>query len=75
MCPVEDNKKIFISYSHKDRDVCARINDLLSGQDGFDVWYDKGLVPGEVYRKKIASVIRNAGYFILLLSQASANSD
>ena len=72
---MEDNKKIFISYSHKDRDVCARINDLLSGQDGFDVWYDKGLVPGEVYRKKIASVIRNAGYFILLLSQASANSD
>ena len=72
---MEDNKKIFISYSHRDRDVCSQINDVLERQNGFDVWYDKGLVPGEVYRKKIASVIRDAGYFIILLSQASVSSD
>ena len=45
---MEDNKKIFISYSHRDRDVCSQINDVLERQNGFDVWYDKGLVPGEV---------------------------
>lgn len=72
---MEDNKSIFISYSHRDRDICSRINDILERQPGFSVWYDKGLVPGEVYRKKIASVIRESSYFIILLSQASVASD
>ena len=67
--------RIFISYSHKDRETCSKIDALLEKQEGFSVWYDKGLVPGEVYRRKIAEVIRNAGYFIILLSESSVNSD
>lgn len=70
-----DPKKVFISYSHQNADACAWIDSVLEKQDGFNVWYDKGLVPGEVYRKKIAQVIRDAGYFIILLSESSVNSD
>ena len=55
--------------------MCSQINDVLERQNGFDVWYDKGLVPGEVYRKKIAEVIRDSGYFIILLSESSVHSD
>ena len=71
----KENKKVFISYSHKDREVCSKIDSLLEKQPGFEVWYDRELVPGEIYRKKIAGVIRDANYFILLLSNAAANSD
>ncbi len=71
----KDKKKIFISYSHRDRDVCAQIDDLLEKQEDFDVWYDKELVPGEIYRKKIAGVIRDSSYFILLLSKSAIGSD
>ena len=72
---MEDTKKVFISYSHQDREAVAWIDSVLEKRDGFMVWYDKGLVPGEVYRKKIAKVIRDSGYFIILLSRSSVNSD
>ena len=70
-----DPIKIFISYSHQDADACARIDDAFAKQGNFDVWYDKGLVPGEVYRRKIAGVIREADCFIILLSNASVTSE
>ena len=70
-----DPIKIFISYSHQDADACARIDDAFAKQGNFDVWYDKGLVPGEVYRRKIAGVIREADCFIILLSNSSVTSE
>ncbi|MBQ3276101.1 MAG: toll/interleukin-1 receptor domain-containing protein [Oscillospiraceae bacterium] len=70
-----DPRKIFISYSHRDAEACTKIDSLLEKQEGFSVWYDKGLIPGEVYRRKIAEVIRDSGYFIILLSNNSVNSD
>ena len=70
-----DPRTIFISYSHQDLNTCAQIDSLLEKQEGFRVWYDKGLIPGEVYRRKIAEVIRDSGYFIVLLSRTSVCSD
>lgn len=70
-----DKKKVFISYSHKDRAAVDKIDSFLDEQDGFDVWFDRGLTPGEVFRKKIAEVIRDSGYFIIMLSEASVQSD
>ena len=67
--------KVFISYSHQDADACARIDDAFAKQGNFDVWYDKGLVPGEVYRRKIAGVIREADCFIILISNSSITSE
>lgn len=70
-----DPIKIFISYSHQDAEACARIDDAFAKHGGFDVWYDKGLVPGEVYRRKIAGVIREADCFIILISHSSITSE
>ena len=72
---MQEPKKVFISYSHQNGEACEWIDSVLQKQGGFDVWYDRGLIPGEVYRKRIAEVIRDSGYFIILLSQASVSSD
>ena len=71
----DTQKTVFISYSHKDREACEQIDAMLEKQPDFRVWYDKGLVPGEVYRKRIAEVIRESGYFIVLISGSSVVSD
>ena len=72
---MDEPKKIFISYSHKDRETCNKIDSFIGKHDGFDVWFDRGLTPGEVFRKKIVEVIRDSGYFIILLSESSVQSD
>lgn len=68
-------KSVFISYSHQDRQICQQVAGYLEGEDGVRVWYDKGLIPGEEYRKKIATVIREAEFFIVLLSERSVSSE
>lgn len=70
-----EKKKVFISYSHRDQEACSQIDGFLTSRDEFDVWYDRGLTPGEVFRKRIAGVIRDSGYFIILLSRASIQSE
>ena len=71
----EQENSVFISYSHKDREICDKIDSIIERQPGFQVWYDKGLLPGEVYRKRIAEAIRDSAYFIILLSKTSVASD
>ncbi len=72
---MEENKKlIFISYSHQNQSVCESIASMLS-KFSSEVWYDKGLIPGEAYRKKIVQVIRKADYFVVLLSGESVCSE
>ena len=70
-----DQKIIFfISYSHNDRPVCESIAALFEGP-AHDVWYDKGLLPGEIYRNKITDKIQDSDFFIVLLSGASTHSE
>ncbi len=66
---------VFISYSHHDRAVCDQIAASIEKEESLSVWYDKGLIPGEEYRKRIASVILSSDYFIVLLSENSVCSD
>lgn len=71
----ETKVNIFISYSHHNRPVCDQIAAFMEKDSGFDVWYDQGLIPGELYRKKIVEVIRNTDYFIVLISNHSVQSE
>jgi hypothetical protein len=66
---------MFISYSHFDRNQCDRIADAIDRTNRFEIWYDKGLIPGEVYRKKIAEKLKETEVFILLISNASVKSE
>ena len=71
----EHPKSVFISYSHKNGEACEKIDGMLEKRGDFSVWYDRGLIPGEVFRKRIAEVIRDSEYFIILLSKDSVASD
>lgn len=71
----ERPKKVFISYCHQNSEVCGRIAGLLSRNPELSVWYDKGLIAGEEYRRRIAETIRETDYFIVLLSEASVCSE
>ena len=61
--------KVFISYSHHNREICSKIAEDMEHTGGISVWYDKGLIPGEEYRKKIAAAIRSADFFLVLVSE------
>ena len=66
---------VFISYSHRDREDCERIAEILRRQKGVSVWYDEGLIPGDKYRRVIVEKLRDSAYFVLLLSEASTASE
>lgn len=72
---MSDKQQLFISYSHADRAVCQEIARALDALEKLNLWYDKSLVPGEEYRKRIAARIQEADYFVVLLSGRSVQSE
>ena len=66
-------KKIFVSYSHKDRDFVTRlISDLK--EVGVDVWVDEAEIKlGDSLISKTQSAIDNVEYVIAVLSRNSIN--
>ena len=65
---------IFISYSHRDRAACDTIAACLEKTEKFVLWYDRGLIAGEEYRKTIAEEIRKADACMVLISDDSVCS-
>ena len=59
---------IFISYSHKNNQQATDIIELLY-ENGYRVWYDNGLIPGDQYMDVIASHIKDCTVFMCLLSK------
>ncbi len=65
---------IFISYAHRDkRDVETVVN--LIQKQGFNVWFDEGLIPGEEYAEELAKRIKGAFAFVLMISANSIHSE
>lgn len=65
---------IFVSYSHKDADkVYPELTSL--NEQGFNIWYDEGINPGESWRNEIANAISGCDLFILLVTPNSAVSE
>ena len=67
--------KIFISYSHRDADICGQIASLMRKEASFDIWYDEGLIPGDFYRRTIVDNIKTSDYFLLLVSHGAVQSE
>jgi hypothetical protein len=66
--------KVFISYSHADRQFVDWLTDELAGSD-IDVWIDKqNIKVGDSIIGKIAEGISAADFLIVVLSQASVQS-
>ncbi len=63
----DDEKYIFISYSHKD---ISRVDEIICklSESGYNVWFDSGIVPGSEWDENIAQHIENCGCFIAFMS-------
>ena len=64
---------IFLSYSREDQDRARMFADALSA-NGFSVWWDVGLKPGEAYDEVTEAALRGAKAVVVLWSPRSAQS-
>jgi hypothetical protein len=66
-----DPYRIFISYSHEDRDIAERVAAQLAGL-GFRPMWDKDLLPGVSFTDQIKRGIAYAHVFLPVLTEASS---
>ena len=67
--------KVFISYSSKDKDFALRLATDLRMCERIDVWLDQWEInPGDRIPERIEEGLSEAGFFILVLSPDSVNS-
>ena len=73
--PVGEDRKVFISYSHEDRDFAERLANALH-EAGEDVWWDQWeLMPGDSLIAKIFEEgLARSKAFIVVLSPQSIRS-
>ena len=66
--------KVFISYAHEDQDSAARLYRDLKAVSEIEPWFDKeSLGPGMRWKPAIRKNIREADFFIALLSTKSGS--
>ncbi len=69
------NKKVFISYSHKNKSFAKKLATSLYDH-GISVWWDEWEIkPGDIMVDKINSGIMDSGYFLLILTPDSTSSE
>lgn len=68
-----NDKYIFISYSHKNKDLALPFIEEL--QKHYNVWYDEGLTFGLTYDDEITDRIVNCSLFIFLVTKDSIASE
>ena len=58
---------VFISYKREERDVAENLARALTAQ-GYSVWWDVDLLPGDRFANEIEAVIKRAKAVIVLWS-------
>lgn len=66
--------KVFLSYSRSDSDLVSSIGDLLT-EIGFDVWWDKRILPGERWLEEISRNLEESDWVLAFYTQNSIKSD
>jgi len=67
-------QKVFISYSRSDEPIAKRVFEELKASGHVEPWFDKqSLLPGMAWRPAIRKAIREANYFLALISTRSAS--
>ena len=61
---------VFLSYSHKDRDVASRVAERFA-RAGWSTWWDQSLVPGETWAEVTRAELRAARAVVALWSKSS----
>jgi len=67
-------RRIFISYSKEEPEPTTALAALLSSE-GYDVWWDSSLTPGEVFREVIDRELDAAHAVIVIWTPASITSN
>jgi hypothetical protein len=65
---------VFISYSKADRPLALKLAAMLEAE-GWKVWWDTGLIPGDDFRNEIMSQLGRARAVIVIWTDASIKSD
>lgn len=66
--PYEGNEKyIFVSYCHRNQDIVYSIIEHLV-QQGYRVWFDKGIHPGDEWPETIAEHLAACHVFLMFMS-------
>ena len=69
-----DEPYIFISYAHADSDRVfpdlERFHD-----DGYNIWYDEGIVSGGRWREELESALKNSSLFVPFISRNAVASE
>ena len=65
---------VFISYATEDRDAARRIAQQLE-HAGWSVWWDRRLIPGSEFSRRIQDELEAASSVVVLWSGASVESD
>jgi hypothetical protein len=66
--------KLFISYAHTDMWHVTQIVELLRS-GGYDVWFDKRLLPGQDWKQELSNAIKTSDIFVYSLSPSSVDSE
>jgi TIR domain len=64
---------VFVSYAREDRDKAKLLAEAL-GRRGISVWWDRQVLPGEVFEEVIAASLTAAKAVIVLWSRTSVKS-
>ena len=72
--PYEGNEPyIFVSYAHANQEIVTRIIETLH-ENGYRIWYDSGIMPGDDPFENIAKHLYNSALVIVFLSRRSIQS-
>jgi tetratricopeptide (TPR) repeat protein len=69
--------RLFISYSHKDKDHCEELVSYLSvlvRRGWVEIWWDPDIPPGDPWNEKIMAELNSADIIVLLISNHFLNS-
>ncbi|WP_458456842.1 toll/interleukin-1 receptor domain-containing protein [Methanobrevibacter sp.] len=70
---VGNESYMFVSYAHLDADIVfpeiARFQN-----DGYNVWYDEGIAPGNEWPEEIANALARCSLFVVFITQNSVES-
>ena len=69
-----DDPFIFVSYSHKDRAKVYPQLRWLQAQ-GFNVWFDEGISPGQRWTDELAEAIENCSLLLFFITPNSVASE
>lgn len=68
-----DEPYIFVSYAHNNADIVfAEINRW--NKQGYNIWYDEGIAPGNEWEDEIANALENCTLFVVFITPDSVES-